>query len=182
MMSFADPMYPVPTMQQVPVLPSERTTGQATLDTASQAAKEPWDSDEEAAEYAADPKAYLMARCADFVKTIKLDCQRIIVATYFTPQFVTIKGADGKPMPFFLSTKTTDESMWQGRVGLLIAKGPMAWVSDQRVSFGSTTHEVGSWVLFDRQDGRQTAINRVHCRVLRDVDVWGETSDPRAVY
>ena len=142
----------------------------------------PWTTDEEAEAYATDPRKYLMKRCEPFMKSVKLDTNNLLVATFYLPEFTTLKGADGKPIRFFVADKTTDEATWQGRVGLLIAKGPMCWVDDEKVHFGGSTHKIGDWVLFDRQDGRQISINRVHCRRLKDTDVWGATDNPMRAY
>lgn len=142
----------------------------------------PWTTDDEAAEYARDPKAYLLKRCARVMKDIKLATNNILVSTFHLPEFANIRGPDGKSVQFFLADKTVDEAQWQGRVGLLLAKGPLAWKSDDRIDFGGCNYNIGDWVVYDRQDGRQISINRVHCRRLKDVDVWASTTDPMSVY
>lgn len=152
--------------------------------TIAQGPVQPWTTDEEAEQYAADPKDYLMKRCKAFMKNIKMGTNNIIVASYFLPEFTTIKGKDG-PVRFYVGDKTTDEAMYQGRVGLLIAKGSLAWVGkedDPRFAFGGTTYEIGDWVCFDRGGRQQIAINRVHCRVMKDIDVWASTEDPYKLY
>lgn len=150
--------------------------------TLAQDATTPWETDVEAEEYADDPKTYILKRCKYFVSTLNLANNNILIATYFPPAKLVMKGPGGKPFNLIVVSATTDEAKWQSRVGLLLAKGPMAWVSDDRVSFGGTNYEVGDWVCFDRQDGRQTAVNRVHCRRLKDVDIWGSTTDPHLIY
>jgi hypothetical protein len=144
----------------------------------------PWTTDEEAEQYAKDPRAYLMKRTDKLIKSVKMGANNILVATFYLPEFTMLRGANGEAVPFFVSDKTTDEAQWQGRVGLLIAKGPLAWKNseDGRIDFGGTNYKLGEWVCYDRQDGRQIAINRVHCRRLRDVDVWGSTDNPMSVY
>lgn len=142
----------------------------------------PWVTDEEAERYARDPKKYLLKKCEPFVKGLTMATHHCLVATFFMPEFVNIKGAGGKVIPFYLSDKTHDEATWQGRVGLLIAKGPLCWVDTDRTRFGGTKFEIGDWVCFDRQDGRQTAFQGVHCRQLVDVDIWAKTALPASVY
>ncbi len=142
----------------------------------------PWETDEEAVEYAKDPRTYILNRCKIFTSVVTLDTNNILVATYFLPESVNIRGPGNTSVPFLIPQKVSDEAMWQGRVGLLLAKGPMAWVSDDKVDFGGTTHEIGEWLCYDRQDGRQISVNRIHCRRLKDVDVWGATDDPFRVY
>lgn len=142
----------------------------------------PWTTDEEAEDYASDPKAYLLKRCQKFMNAIQMDTNNIMVATYVLPEMTKLRGPGGTSVSFYVPDKVSREVEWQGRVGLLIARGPLAWKSDKRVDFGSTMHEIGEWVCYDRQDGRQISINRVHCRRLKDVDVWGSTDDPFRVY
>ena len=142
----------------------------------------PWETDEEAVEYAKDPKAYLLKRCSDLMSKTRLDSNHILVATYFPPGSTKMKGPGGTSIDFILTDKTMDEAKWQSRVGLLLGKGPLAWVSDDSVKFGGSTHEIGAWVVYDRQDGRQIAGHRVHCRKLKDVDIWCETDDPFLYY
>ncbi len=142
----------------------------------------PWETDEEAIAYANDPRAYILDRCKIFTSAITVDTNNILVATYFLPESVNIRGPGKTTVPFVIPQMVSNEAMWQGRVGLLLAMGPMAWVSDNKVDFGGTAHKIGEWLLYDRQDGRQIAVNRIHCRRLRDVDVWGATDDPYRVY
>ena len=150
--------------------------------TVAQGPIQPWETDEEADEYAKDPRTYILNRCEQFMSAITLDTNNILVATYFLPESVNLRGPENTTVPIWLPQKVGDEAMWQGRVGLLLAKGPMAWVSDDKVDFGGSTHEIGEWLCYDRQDGRQLAVNRIHCRILKDVDVWGATDDPYRVY
>jgi hypothetical protein len=147
-----------------------------------QAADTPWETDEEAIEYAKDPKAFYLKRCKYFMSKVRCGTNNILVATYFPPEATKIKGPGGTSIDFIIPKSVTAESKWQGRVGLLIAKGPMAWKSDDRVDFGGTDYKIGDWVWYDRQDGRQIAIHRIHCRRLKDVDVSGDTDEPFLVY
>lgn len=155
---------------------NEHVTGLA------QDASTPWTTDDEAVEYADDPVTFYLKRCKHFMSQVYVGTNNILVATYFPPEMTKLKGPGGKSIDFFVSSKTTDEAKWQSRVGLLIAKGPLAWKSDERVDFGGTDYEIGDWLCYDRQDGRQIAVNRVHCRRMKDVDVWGKTDNPFLVY
>ena len=43
--------------------------------------------------------------------------------------------------------------------------------------------EIGEWISFDRHDGRQTTINRVHCRYIKDVHIMQhQIENPELVY
>lgn len=150
--------------------------------TIAQGPIKPWETDDDAIAYAKDPRAFILNRCKEFIAAISIDTNNILVATYFLPDSVNLRGPKGTSVPIYMPSSVTDEAKWQGRVGLLLAKGPMAWKSDDKVDFGGSDHKIGDWLCYDRQDGRQIAINRIHCRRLKDVDVWGSTDDPYRVY
>ena len=41
---------------------------------------------------------------------------------------------------------------------------------------------IGDWVQYDIHDGRQFTINRIHCRILKDVNIIAKLKDPKLVY
>lgn len=141
----------------------------------------PWDKPEEAERYIADPKKYLLERCEKFIKNVEIVHNNLILATYFLPPWHQFKSG----AKLFRADISIVEDIYQGKVGLLIAKGPMAFVDDPgagRAFFGQTI-EIGDWIVFDRSSGsRQLQLNGVHCRRLKDVEVVGKTTDPSMVY
>jgi|SRR5215472_14675062 len=139
---------------------------------------QPWANDEEAEEYAKNPKEFLLAKCAQFMGAIELFRDNVMLATYYLPAFEILPGG----RRFHRADVTLDEATYQGKVGLVIAVGPLAFMDDGRLRFGGQRVDIGDWVYFDRHDGRQLTINRVHCRRLRDVEVIGRASDPNLVY
>jgi hypothetical protein len=155
-------------------------TGPRTTITMAQGPVQPWANDEEGEEYTADPKAFLLKRCADFMNNIKLMHNWLTLATYWLPPFVTLPNGTR----FYRTDKSMDEAMYQGKCGLVIAKGKLAFVDDPAagVEFKGQNVEIGDWVYFDFHDGRQCTINRVHCRHLKDVSVLGTTDNPELVY
>jgi co-chaperonin GroES (HSP10) len=139
---------------------------------------QPWANDDEAEAYAKDPKSFLLAKCANFMSAIELFRDNVMLATYYLPAFEILPGG----RRFHRADVTLDEATYQGKVGLVIAVGPLAFVDDGRLKFGGQKVEIGDWVYFDRHDGRQLTIHRVHCRRLKDVEVIGRASDPNLVY
>src|SRR5262245_18678344 len=144
----------------------------------AQAPVQPWSNDEEAEAYVADPRAFLLAKCNDFMGNIELFHNRVMLATYYLPAFQELPGG----IRFHRADVTLDEATWQGKVGLVIAKGKLAFMDDERVKFYGQNVDIGDWVYFDRHDGRQLTINRVHCRSIRDVEIVGKVRDPNLVY
>ena len=52
-------------------------------------------------------------------------------------------------LPRGSTTSTLGQDKWQGRVGLVIALGPLAFKDDDTHKWGDVRPEVGDWVMFD---------------------------------
>jgi len=154
------------------------TVGGGTVATMAQGATTPWRDDEEAEEYARDPKAFMLERCSLFLPSIEFYHNFIVTATYYLPAFDILPNGQ----KWHRAEKTHDEALWQGKVGLVIGKGPTAFVDTEYIKFRGQNVEIGDWIQYDIHDPRQFTINRQHCRLLKDVHVIARLKDPRLVY
>ena len=152
---------------------------QAAFSTMAQAPTTPWRTDEDALDYRNDPKEFLLERCALWLDNIEVFHNWVITATYYMPDSLPVRGSDKR---LIIPDKVHDEALWQGKVGLVIAKGPLAFVSDGSVDFKDQKIEVGDWVVYDIIEGRQFTIDRIHCRRLKDTQIVMRVKDPRMVY
>jgi hypothetical protein len=59
-----------------------------------------------------------------------------------------------------------EEYHWQGKVGLIVAMGPQAYVDDDTTKFNGTQNRVGDWVWFRPSDGDAVEVNEVFCRIF----------------
>ena len=150
----------------------------SSMATMAQGPQTPWRNDHEAEEYAADPKEFMLARCQLWMDNIEWMGNFVIAATYYLPAFEILPG--GKKL--FRPQSSQDEALFQGKVGLVLGKGPLAFVDDERNKFGGQNVEIGEWILWDIHDARQTTVNRVHCRWIPDVKILGKPRDPKLVY
>jgi hypothetical protein len=66
-------------------------------------------------------------------------------------------------------------------VGLVIKKGPMAFVGEDEWFKGVSVEE-GDWIVFRPSDGWQINVNGVPCRMLNDVSVKGKLPNPDLVW
>jgi hypothetical protein len=82
----------------------------------------------------------------------------------------------------WIPEKTQDEDKWQGKVGLVLAKGPLAFENDGANDFKGQDVNVGDWVVYRVSDGFSIDINETHCRLLEDVHIKGKVSDPAIIY
>jgi len=147
------------------------------LHTLHQAPMPPWGRDKELAEdYAADPRQFLLDRTEIWRKQCTVFHNWVITATYFLPHKI------GKGQGLILPDVVHDEALYQGKVGLVIAKGPLAFKDDEHVKFQGQDVEVGEWVQYDVMEGRQFTMDNIHCRRLKDTQIVMRIPDPRLIY
>jgi co-chaperonin GroES (HSP10) len=136
-----------------------------------------------AVEYAhdTDPKQALLEKVGDLsgVEIYGNDC---LVALYSPPE----KTKSG----LIIADATRDEFRFQGKVGLLIAMGPTAWLDEDGNRFRDI--ELNSWVVFRPSDGWPFQLNTmksriskdgiVDCRVVSDINIRCRVAHPDLVY
>jgi hypothetical protein len=154
---------------------------QAALTTMHQAPVTPWGNNEELAEeYARDPKAFLMERCDLWTPHCTFMGSLVCCATYYLPAFDILPNGT----KFYRTDTSHNEALWQGKVGLVVGKGPLAFRDEPAlgVYFHDQNVEIGDWVQWDIHDARQATLNRIHCRYVKDTAIIGKWDDPRFVY
>lgn len=123
--------------------------------------------------HAIDPAQELMAKVGD-LSTVELFHNKILLATYIPPE--TTKSG------IILTSKTRDESKWQGKAHLVIKKGPLAFVDDEISKFHGQSVEVGDWVFIRVADGVPLDVNGVRCRIVEEAHIMGRISSPDVVF
>jgi hypothetical protein len=161
-------------VEAVPLSPF-RTGGAATI---HQAPMPPYRTDEEKEEYKTNPRQFMLDRCALFMKNMEVFHNWVITATYYLPDHLDVAGGH----KIYLPDSTHDEALWQGKVGLVIGKGPLAFRDSPHIDFCGQNIEIGDWVQYDILEGRQFTIDQVHCRRLKDTQIVMRVGDPRLVY
>lgn len=121
----------------------------------------------------ADPAAELRAVVGP-LDGIELFHNQILVATYKRPE----KTAGG----IFLTDTARKEDEYQGKVGLVLKKGPLAFVDDASVKFAGQDVELGDWITYRASDGWALTINGVHCRMIEDSHIKMRVASPDQVY
>ena len=151
-----------------------------TFKTMAQAPLPPWRTDDEKEEYAADPRTFLLERCAEYARNAKIMFNYVVCAVYYLPDFGELGG-----QRFYRAEVTHDAALWEGKVGLCIAKGPQAFkdVPEMNLRFEGQNVEIGEWVQWDIREGRLfTGPNQILCRRFKDVQVFATVPDPLMVY
>ncbi len=105
---------------------------------------------------------------------------RILVAIYQPPIVNQTEGG------ILLTDKITEEDMreylWQGKVGLIVAMGPQAYVDDESTKFHGTKNKVGDWVWFRPNDCMACEVNSVFCRIAYEKDIIGRLPHPDSIW
>lgn len=137
-----------------------------------------------------EQKAKIMEGLGDLAQYDVLDDQ-VIVAVYAESNVLsTIKTNDGKTVQLYGTDNRTTESRYQGKVGLIVKKGPTAfkWHNNGQLYEGKEP-AVGEWVVFWPSDGRELFLRSsgskgegVTCRKLHWSSIFMRVADPRVVY
>ena len=125
-----------------------------------------------------DPKQALLDSVGD-LSGFELFGPRVLVATYIQPE--ETRGG------IILPDRTLAEDRFQGKIGLVVAKGPLAFVDDEYAKFGGKNVEIGDWVSYRASDGMEMFVvdengGGTPCRILQDQNIICKVSDPSAIY
>lgn len=101
---------------------------------------------------------------------------RVLLAVYIAPEGL------GKTGLLVKTPEAVAEDIWQSKVGLVIAKGPAAYVNDQNTYFYEQTVDEGEWVTAAVNNCRQVEINGMPCRMVEDRFIEAKFLDPRAIW
>jgi len=126
-----------------------------------------------AMEHQIDPKKELLKKLGN-LKDIEIFNNQILCAVYVRPE----KTKGGIVLP----DQHRSEDKIQGKVGLVVKKGPAAFVDETNTWFVDVDVEVDDWIVFRPSDGWSITVNGVLCRMLDDINVRGRISHPDQVW
>lgn len=125
-----------------------------------------------------DPRKALQDRVGIVPEGV-VQFSRILVAIYQPPE---IDRVGSILVTQKIKKEDLNENLWQGKVGLIVAKGPQAYVDDEATKFHGTCNEVGDWVWFQPSHGVGCNVNEVFCRILNERDIIGTIPHPDYVW
>ena len=105
---------------------------------------------------------------------IKIYNNWILCAIYKRPE----KTASG----IILTDNTRKEDEYQGKVGLVLKKGPLAFVDDETTTFQEQNVNIGEWIVFRSSDGWSLNVNGVLCRMMQDIQIRMAIPSPDVVF
>ena len=124
-------------------------------------------------DHAVDPKQKLIEDIGD-ISSVEIFNNQILVAVYVRPQ----KTKSG----IYLSDQSREEDKIQGKVGLVVKKGPSAFVDEANEWFKDVSVGVNDWVVFRPSDGWSITVNNVLCRMIDDTAIRGKVDAPDRVW
>ena len=124
-------------------------------------------------DHAVDPKKKLKDEIGD-ISNIEIFNNQILVAVYIRPE--KTKGG------IMLPGQTRDDDKYQSKVGLVLKKGPTAFLDDTESWFKDVTIDQDDWVVFKPSDGWAIVVNNVMCRMIDDTLVRGRVQHPDNVW
>jgi co-chaperonin GroES (HSP10) len=124
-------------------------------------------------EHATDPKQKLLDDIGD-ISAFDIFNNQILIAIYIRPS----KTKSG----IYLSDQSREEDKVQGKVGLVVKKGPAAFVDETSEWFKDISVEVNDWVVIRPSDGWAITVNNVLCRIVDDTAVRGKIDVPDRVW
>jgi|SRR5882672_785196 len=112
-------------------------------------------------------------KAAGDLSDIEVLFNHVLVGIYFRPE----KTAGGIIRP----ADNVKEDQFQGKCGLVLKKGPMAFVDDDTNQFHGQNVSVGDWIVFRVGDGWSITVNDTPCRLLEDTNVRMKIGNPLTV-
>jgi co-chaperonin GroES (HSP10) len=120
-----------------------------------------------------DPKTDLLKEIGD-ISNVEVFNNQVLVAIYIRPE-QTLGG-------IILTNNIREEDKWQGKIGLVLKKGPSAFVDDSKNWFNGVDVEVNDWVVFRPSDGWGLTVNGNMCRLLDDTVIRGRVTHPDTIF
>lgn len=126
-----------------------------------------------------DPKKALLDSVGD-ISGFKPTLNLVLVATYIGPE--KTRGGIIRP------DRSIIEDRFQGKVGLVLAKGPIAFQNDGATNFGGLEPSVGDWVVYRPADALELFFRYedsgegTPCRLIEDTLIKGILQDPALIY
>lgn len=120
-----------------------------------------------------NPKLEIIKQMGD-LSSVDIKFNMILLATYFRPE----KTAGGIIRP----DSNKDEDEWQGKVGLVMKLGKLAFQDDADTSFEGEKVDIGEWVVYRIADTWSLNINGYPCRMIKDSSIKMTVKDPNMVF
>lgn len=121
-----------------------------------------------------DPKDVLWRELGKQAAIVHPIGAQVLIGVYQRPE----KTAGG----IILTEKSKDEDMWQGKVGLIMDMGPLAFTEDETHTWGCRRPAIGDWVVFRTGDTLGALAGKRMLRFLDENAIRAIIDHPDALY
>ena len=122
---------------------------------------------------ASNPKLAIINAVGDLSK-VEVMFDLVLVGVYIRPE----KTAGGIIRP----DSNVGEDEWQGICGLVLKKGPTAFMDDEYTQYSGQDIAVGDWVVFNVGDAKSIQFNGTPCRYLKATQIRMKIPNPEMVF
>lgn len=120
-----------------------------------------------------DPKKVVFDALGDALGDWPLFLNQVLVVTAPHPE----KSKGG----LLYVPKTMDEERFQGKVGLVVKLGELAFDDETRWPNEDTRPKIGDWVFYRNADTSECSINGISCRFILDDCIKGRVPSPKTI-
>jgi len=132
-----------------------------------------------------DPRQEIMDALSPTIDQMEVMGARVLLGVYVRSS--TVKTASGTV--FHLPDSARDEDKYQGKVGLVLKMGPLAFTEDATHKWGGCVPKIGDWVHvqvyetkpFEAMTTQGFKDNNHRCRFVEDVDILAVLKQPDIV-
>jgi len=110
-----------------------------------------------------DPRGEIMEAVGPYLGDIEPLGASVMVVVYERPD--RTKGG------ILLADSTREEDLYQGKVGLVVKLGNLAFVEDEQHVWGAVRPKLGDWVCYRVGDTFPFIVGKRTCRFVQDVNV-----------
>jgi co-chaperonin GroES (HSP10) len=122
-----------------------------------------------------DPREVIWTSVGKELDLVEPMNQQVLIALYIRPATRTASGLE-------IAEEAIDEDRYQGKIGMVLKKGPRAFVDDGPVQFHGQDVAPGDWVVYRASDGLKGMIGDREVRFIPDVYIKAKIDHPDAVF
>lgn len=124
--------------------------------------------------FAENPGKRAIAEAVGDLTNIVVMQNMVLVATYIRAE----KLASGLILP----DSVLDEDVYQGKVGLVLKRGPTAFHDGEEDRFGGLEAKIHDWCVYRVGDSWDLTLRKVPCRLIRDSNIRLIINDPEEIF
>lgn len=122
---------------------------------------------------AADPRMAIIKAVGD-LDDVTVFSDMVLVGTFIRHE----KTSGG----IILTKDNIAEDIWQGKVGLVLKAGPLAYADWETDDQKGKAAQIGTWIVYAIKDGWGITLNEVPCRLIPYDKIRMSVVDPKKVF